>query len=85
MHETSEMALSDYERRREAELREVREQLWSAQQEAKAQHDRSEGLRKTLEECKANVSGFKVCVDSEDLVEEEHMDLYAGLALLNGQ
>ena len=56
------MALSDYERRREAELRDIREQLWAAQQEAKAQHERAEGLRQTLEERRADVSGFKACV-----------------------
>ena len=59
------MALSDYERRREAELRDLREHLWAAQQEVKAQRDRAEGLRRTLEERKADVSGFKACADFE--------------------
>ena len=58
--ETSDMALADYERQRESELAELREQLWAEQQAAKALRDRLEGGRKVLEERAADVTGLKV-------------------------
>ncbi|KAG1664518.1 hypothetical protein FOA52_007782 [Chlamydomonas sp. UWO 241] len=59
VRETSEMALSDYERRREGELQQVREQLWAAKQEAKAAGERADAMRKQLDERRADVAGFK--------------------------
>lgn len=60
MKETSDMALADYERQRESELAELREQLWAEQQAAKALRDRLEGGRKVLEERAADITGLKV-------------------------
>ncbi len=59
MRETSEMALSDYERRRGGELAEVREQLWAEKQEARVLREKAEAMRKALEERRADVAQFK--------------------------
>ena len=60
VRETSEMALGDYERRREAEISEVKELLWAARQEAGVLREKDEQQRKTLEERRADIAGFKV-------------------------
>ena len=54
------MALGDYERRREAEISEVRELLWAEKQEAAALRERAEQQRKAMEERRADIDGFKV-------------------------
>jgi hypothetical protein len=61
VNETSDMALGDYQRRGDAELRETKEQLWCQQQENEALREKVEGLRRTVEERRADVTGFKVC------------------------
>ncbi|GAX83568.1 hypothetical protein CEUSTIGMA_g10993.t1 [Chlamydomonas eustigma] len=59
LRDTSEMALSDYERRRESELNSIKEELWAQQQEGRLLRERLEGQLKALEEKKADISGFK--------------------------
>ena len=43
-------------------MREVQEKLWARDEEVRLLRDKLEGLRKTLDERRADITSYKVCV-----------------------